>query len=532
MKSKILIVLFCLLSTLCFAKEVKWAAAELTQSELDIFTKLYGNILTINFESSINLTETVNIDDGITLNFIEGSVINIGNEGKLIIDGKIEAGLFHIFNLSENGMISGKPQIDSIHPEWFGIDGVNDEIEINIAADLARKVNKPLFLSSRCYNIMNTLDFSSITVWGKGTDTLIKADAGEFHTIEVTSSTTSLNNFRIDGGWPEETKPQLFGNAIHVKPANDSGWIGRVNLSDISIVRAKANGIYIERAGYCSLESVKVNVCGQNALEIYGFNGSNTTTTTNIYGSSIFSDTPFGYGIKIRNGIDINIVGATSENTKGVLITGNDNRNINITGLYLEKIIPSNDPIGIEVGGSGLGLNIINCYGVGTRITYNKSWYKVNLIGNMLSSGGQNYYTWNVFDYGITSQKISAYDSLVVQDPDPTRWLKITQSSGGHPPGLSRSNAYSGAREFSIIGFSQYSDSSGSSEKNIIHFDGFNLLLNKDNGGKIGIGTNDPKSKLHIVGLPTFESNNEAIAAGLTEGALYKTSTGQLMIVY
>jgi hypothetical protein len=42
-------------------------------------------------------------------------------------------------------------------------------------------------------------------------------------------------------------------------------------------------------------------------------------------------------------------------------------------------------------------------------------------------------------------------------------------------------------------------------------------------GGNVGVGTSDPKSKLHVVGLPQYANNAAAIAGGLTAGAFYRT---------
>ena len=41
--------------------------------------------------------------------------------------------------------------------------------------------------------------------------------------------------------------------------------------------------------------------------------------------------------------------------------------------------------------------------------------------------------------------------------------------------------------------------------------------------GKVGIGTTAPTSMLHVVGLPVFANNADAIAGGLTAGAFYRT---------
>jgi len=55
-----------------------------------------------------------------------------------------------------------------------------------------------------------------------------------------------------------------------------------------------------------------------------------------------------------------------------------------------------------------------------------------------------------------------------------------------------------------------------------------------DTTGYVGIGTTTPTSQLAIVGLPTFASNAAALAGPpvLKAGDLYKTSTGQVMVVY
>jgi len=55
-----------------------------------------------------------------------------------------------------------------------------------------------------------------------------------------------------------------------------------------------------------------------------------------------------------------------------------------------------------------------------------------------------------------------------------------------------------------------------------------------DTTGYVGIATTTPTSQLAVVGLPTFANNAAALAGPpvLKAGDFYKTSTGQVMVVY
>jgi hypothetical protein len=56
-----------------------------------------------------------------------------------------------------------------------------------------------------------------------------------------------------------------------------------------------------------------------------------------------------------------------------------------------------------------------------------------------------------------------------------------------------------------------------------------NVAQRRESGGRqkpgsnIGMGTTQPKSKLHVTGLPEYLNNADAIAHGLTPGAFYRT---------
>ena len=60
----------------------------------------------------------------------------------------------------------------------------------------------------------------------------------------------------------------------------------------------------------------------------------------------------------------------------------------------------------------------------------------------------------------------------------------------------------------------------------------FSSAMKIKENGNTGFGTTDPKSKMHVVGLPTYADNTAALAGGLTAGAFYRTSIGVLMVTF
>ena len=80
------------------------------------------------------------------------------------------------------------------------------------------------------------------------------------------------------------------------------------------------------------------------------------------------------------------------------------------------------------------------------------------------------------------------------------------------------------------IATNETAESGGNAGSNfyIASFDDAGLWLHtpiciRRSDGQVGMGTTDPKSALHVVGIPVYANNAAAIAGGLTAGAFYRT---------
>jgi len=100
---------------------------------------------------------------------------------------------------------------------------------------------------------------------------------------------------------------------------------------------------------------------------------------------------------------------------------------------------------------------------------------------------------------GIPNAKLEIRGPSIRISESSNRYLSISQDDQGTPYGRNWANNYAGGRQFKLTGFSHLPDNTGSVQKDIIHFDGYNLLLLKDNGGALGIGTSTPNAKIELV---------------------------------
>lgn len=85
--------------------------------QIDI-TTLGPSQTTIYVDQNVTLFDNVEIPQNITLRFVNGSVITLGDKN-LTIYGPIEANAFQIFNCNGRGKTYGLPIVDRVLPQWW-----------------------------------------------------------------------------------------------------------------------------------------------------------------------------------------------------------------------------------------------------------------------------------------------------------------------------------------------------------------------------------------------------------------------------
>ncbi len=261
------------------------------------------------------------------------------------------------------------------------MDGITDDtLAINSAANAARLYGGALtFPESATPSIVSaSLNFSGLQVIAHGRNKIhIQATSSQFDVITTTGNTT-IKGLYVHGGWDGST-PNQVGDILSIK-ATSPDYPYAVFLENCVFQYAKRRGILWERGGYSGARNVKVNACGLHGIELIGNSGADACTTVQIGGFSVFSDCPFGYGVKLTECINVTFDSVISEFTKGIQITGSGNRSVRLISFYQENT--SGGKFLDWAGSSGIGIEVRGCFGGGHTIDYNSLWLNQYFSGN------------------------------------------------------------------------------------------------------------------------------------------------------
>ena len=134
------------------ASEIKDAVDSLASTGGTVFFPL----------GTYDIDESVTLDqEQVTLKFQPGAVLTTSRDNiYLTINCIIDAGLYQIFDLYDSWDLRGTPQIEVIHPQWFGAqadDGADDAAAIQDAVHAMRYWLKPVFFPAGEYLVDSTV---------------------------------------------------------------------------------------------------------------------------------------------------------------------------------------------------------------------------------------------------------------------------------------------------------------------------------------------------------------------------------------
>jgi len=251
---------------------------------------------------------------------------------------------------------------------------------INVAANVCRQGNYTLQIPADTLLVSNSLNFSRLNVLGLGSpfggSGGIVASSAQFDVITSTGLMT-LTNLSVNGGWDNVTSG-LSGDILSLK-ATAPAHPYLVTIINCSFAYAKKRAIYIERGGYTSFFHVHCLQAGLHALECFGLT-TDACTTIRDYGSSQFSGTPNGYGIKLTECASCSFHDSILEETHGIQLNGTvNNEALTFDGVYQENTIGN---AFFTDNAGGRGLTIRGCFGGNASTPPFSLWQNIYYQGN------------------------------------------------------------------------------------------------------------------------------------------------------
>lgn len=276
----------------------------------------------------------------------------------------------------------------------------------------------------------------------------------------TSNGNTSISDINIDGGWDGAT-PSLAGDILSA--FSTGGFTGRVNLTNVRLKNARRDAVVLSNLGYSQLYNVRSNASGRHGLHLDGLSFGNVTTVSTF--GCVFSDCPFGYGVKQYDGHNITHIGLISEFTLGYELAGSQMRATSLQGYYNEFGAGTNY---LTLSGSGIGLSVVGGFGGGKSIPSSTNYFFPNIKSNSNvthgSLAGNDHINATGAETTISSTGVT--ESTLAQ---------VTLQPGVYMMSFTVQAKDQGATELDSI-WAQVTTSSGASGKNTATGTGFNQL--------------------------------------------------------
>ena len=169
-----------------------------TQNLAVVINALGARESTLTIFKQYAVTDDLTIPANITLEFLQGGSVLISTTKTLTINGRIEAGLYEIFEWVGSGkVVFGSGAVEKIYPQWWGAKGngaTDDSTAIQATIDAIKVTGGTIYFSDATFKIDSglTLAYTATTesrisfVGGGFRSVLSTADAIDMLTISTT----------------------------------------------------------------------------------------------------------------------------------------------------------------------------------------------------------------------------------------------------------------------------------------------------------------------------------------------------------
>lgn len=170
--------------------------AGLYDSLNDAVTDIGGTATTLLVNKNFTLTANLVIPSNICLRVEKGGSITKASTYTLTINGTVDIGLYQAFKSFASGNVTFGALVSEVYPEWWGIDGTADEVEINYAINsgVARVRLTGVYSTAAAI-----VPIAGTHLVGSGRATKISAAAVGFYGINTISSNVVVESVWVYG---------------------------------------------------------------------------------------------------------------------------------------------------------------------------------------------------------------------------------------------------------------------------------------------------------------------------------------------
>ena len=347
----------------------------LTDDLNDAITAIGGTNTTVVIANTFTLTSALTVPSNVQFVFKRSGKITLGNFNITFSDdSSFVAGRWQIFDENGSGTVQtlGTGVTEEIFPEWFGIDGTADDVEINRAILVAPNVGGKVTLVAGQSNYSLT-DVITVTA-----DKEIYIGSTSSNAAKLTQNTNSKNFFNIEiitgggRGQADFTLENMFcttvASTVYGIAIPATGGMGR--LAKVSRMNFEGCDRGISILGNAiggKFEQIDINASDTGSYGIYTDGNQDLNTTTwdkiNIVATTVEA-------VHIEEDTAANVTAAIS--MRHLVIEQNQGAGLVVIGANVSLIDAYFEANGQTTGGADIDID---------GVTNSVGWASVNMMG-------------------------------------------------------------------------------------------------------------------------------------------------------